>query len=204
MKGARGEREPNPPGGRDIRARRELAVRLGVSRNFINDRYGSKVAFWRAVVDSALRSRSAGLPQVDDSADDAERLRRIIAGFCRGAVGLLVGRIFVDEFSRGTERLDCLYGCRVLYECCVAPMPRTMSAYIERLVAEGRMAPVPMDVLFFAVIPPVAGMVEGPLARRLGGPGAASPKQLTDTADSLAALVVNGLLATGSGKRSRV
>ncbi|WP_243983159.1 hypothetical protein [Streptomyces sp. NEAU-YJ-81] len=33
---------------------RELAWRLDVSHNFINDRYGSKGNFWRAVVDFAL------------------------------------------------------------------------------------------------------------------------------------------------------
>jgi len=69
-------------------------------------------------------------------------------------------------------------------------------------VASGRMAPIPMDVLFFAVIPPISGMVEVPLARRLGRPEAASPEQLTATAESLATLVINGLLATGSGSRS--
>ncbi|WP_245388712.1 hypothetical protein [Streptomyces iranensis] len=55
-----------------------------------------------------------------------------------------------------------------------------------------------MDVLFFAVIPPISGMVEVPLARRLGRPAPASPEQLTATAESLATLVINGLLATGS------
>lgn len=73
-----------------------------------------------------------------------------------------------------------------------------MTPSIERLVAAGRMAPVPMDVLFFAVVPPVSGMLDTPLARRLGRPESASPEQLTATAESLAALVVNGLLATGT------
>src|SRR5882724_867323 len=40
---------------------RELARRLGVSHNFINDRYGSKGQFWRAVVDRALTARAARL-----------------------------------------------------------------------------------------------------------------------------------------------
>ncbi|WP_235990273.1 hypothetical protein [Streptomyces ureilyticus] len=60
------------------------------------------------------------------------------------------------------------------------------------------MTPVPVDVLFFAVIPPVSGMVETPLARRMGRPDPDSPQQLTATAEALANLVVNGLLATGS------
>jgi AcrR family transcriptional regulator len=40
--------------GYDDASVRELAGRLGVSHNFINTRYGSKAAFWRAVVDHAL------------------------------------------------------------------------------------------------------------------------------------------------------
>ncbi|MFJ9747933.1 TetR/AcrR family transcriptional regulator [Streptomyces chartreusis] len=178
--------------GYDHASARELARRLGVSHNFINDRYGSKAAFWRAVVDHALGGQLARMPEVDDSVDDAERLRLIITGFYRSAVDTpLVGRLFVEELNRETERLD------YLYERYIAPTLQTLTPSIERLVAEGRMAPVPMDVLFFAVIPPVSGMVEVPLARRLGRPVPATPEQLTATAETLAALVVNGLLAKG-------
>ncbi|CAM5262694.1 MULTISPECIES: TetR/AcrR family transcriptional regulator [Streptomyces] len=183
--------------GYDHASARELARRLGVSHNFINDRYGSKAAFWRAVVDHALGGQLARMPEVDDSVDDAERLRLIITGFYRSAVDTpLVGRLFVEELNRETERLD------YLYERYIAPTLQTLTPSIERLVAEGRMAPVPMDVLFFAVIPPVSGMVEVPLARRLGRPVPASPEQLTATAETLAALVVNGLLAKGPVPRS--
>ncbi|MFC8241152.1 TetR/AcrR family transcriptional regulator [Streptomyces chartreusis] len=158
----------------------------------VNDRYGSKAALWRAVVDHALGGQPARTPEVDDSVDDAERLRLIITGFHRSAVDTpLVGRLFVEELNRQTERLD------YLYERCIAPTPQTLTPSIERLVAEERMAPVPMDVLFFAVIPPVSGMVEVPPTRRLGRPVPASPEQLTATAETLATLVVNGLPAKG-------
>ncbi|WP_369175394.1 TetR/AcrR family transcriptional regulator [Streptomyces sp. R28] len=186
--------------GYDRASARELARRLGVSHNFINDRYGSKAAFWRAVMDAALGAQLARLPQgdPDPSVDDAECLRRIIAGFYRSAVDTpLIGRVFVVEFSQETERLD------YLYERYVAPTLQLMAPSIERLVAAGRMAPVPLDVLFFAVVPPVSAMVGTPLARRLGRAEAASPDRLTATAEQLAALVVNGLLATGAGSRSR-
>ncbi|MEV5956548.1 TetR/AcrR family transcriptional regulator [Streptomyces sp. NPDC051987] len=182
--------------GYDHASARELARRLGVSHNFINDRYGSKAAFWRAVMDHALSAQLGRMPQVDPEADDAERLRQIIIGFYRTAADTpLIGRIFVDESSRDTERLD------YLYERFVAPTLELMSSSIERLVASGRMAPVPMDVLFFAVVPPVGGMVDGPMARRLGRPEPVSSQLLADTADALATLVVNGLLATGEPGR---
>lgn len=184
--------------GYDHASARELARRLGVSHNFINDRYGSKPAFWRAVVDHALSAQLARLPQADPSLDDAERLRRIITAFYQTAAATpMMGRIFVNEFSSDTERLD------YLYERYIAPTLQLMVPCIDRLVASGRMAPIPMHVLFFAVIPPVSGMVEVPLARRLGRPEATSPEQQAATAESLAGLVVNGLLATASGTPSR-
>ncbi|MET7473272.1 TetR/AcrR family transcriptional regulator [Streptomyces sp. NPDC005648] len=178
--------------GYDHASARELARRLGVSHNFVNDRYGSKAAFWRAVMDHALGPQLARLPQVDSAVDDAERLRQIITGFYRAAADTpLVGRVFVDESTRDTERLD------YLYERYVAPVLQLMAPSIERLVASGRMAPTPKDVLFFAVIPPVGGMVDGPMARRLGRPEHDSPQQLAARADALATLVVNGLLGPG-------
>ncbi|MFE6620006.1 TetR/AcrR family transcriptional regulator [Streptomyces sp. NPDC008086] len=179
--------------GYDRASARELARRLGVSHNFINDRYGSKAAFWRAVMDHAMGPQLERLPQADSGTDDAERLCQIITGFYRAAADTpLIGRVLVDESSRDTERLD------YLYERYLAPTLQLMTPSIERLVASGDMAPIPMDVLFFAVVPPVAGMVDGPLARRLGRPEPVSSQQLTDTAQALATLVVNGLLATGT------
>jgi TetR/AcrR family transcriptional regulator len=182
--------------GYDHASARELARRLGVSHNFINDRYGSKAAFWRAVVDHALGAELARLPQADPSLDDAEQLRQIITAFYQAAAGTpMMGRILVNEFSSDTERLD------YLYERYVAPTLQLMAPCIDRLVASGRMAPVPMHVLFFAVIPPVSGMVDLPLARRLGRPEGTSPEQQADTAESLVRLVVNGLLGTASDSR---
>ncbi|MEW2396188.1 TetR/AcrR family transcriptional regulator [Streptomyces sp. NPDC046862] len=180
--------------GYDRASARELARRLGVSHNFINDRYGSKAAFWRAVVDSAMGAQMAHMPLVDPELDDAEQLRQWMTAFYRTSViRPQVGRIFVDESARDTERLD------YVFENYVQPTLRTVMAAVDRLVASGRMAPIPADVLFFAIIGPVSGMVEVPLARRLGRPEATSPEQLTATAESLATLVINGLLATGSG-----
>ncbi|MET9788996.1 TetR/AcrR family transcriptional regulator [Streptomyces canus] len=184
--------------GYDHASARELARRLGVSHNFINDRYGSKAAFWRAVVDHALGVQLARLPQADPSLDDAEQLRQIVTAFYHAAAGTpMMGRIFVNEFSSDTERLD------YLYERYIAPTLQLMVPCIDRLVASGRMAPIPMHVLFFAVIPPVSGMVEVPLARRLGRPEVTSPQQQAATAEALAGLVVNGLLATASGSHLR-
>ncbi|GAA3851031.1 TetR/AcrR family transcriptional regulator [Streptomyces lacrimifluminis] len=184
--------------GYDRASARELARRLGVSHNFINDRYGSKAAFWRAVVDFALGAQLAQLPLEEPVTDDAERLRRIVTALYLTSVDTpQLSRLFVDELSRDTERLD------YLYEHYIGPTLETLLPSIDRLVAAGRMAPIPKDVLFFAMIPPISGMIDVPLARRLGRAHPATPEQLVATAETLATLVINGLLATTTSDSRR-
>jgi TetR/AcrR family transcriptional regulator len=62
---------------------RRLAGRLGVSHNFINTRYGSKAAFWRAVVDHALPDKDQPVPEA--AADDLDRIRVTVTNFYRHA-----------------------------------------------------------------------------------------------------------------------
>lgn len=169
---------------------RELARRLGVSHNFINDRYGSKSRFWRAAVDSVLeadqreRERLAGA-----GLDDAELVRAVIHHFYRSAVEVpLFGRLLADEFGRESERLDHLH------EKYVAPTLRPLLPAVERLMAAGRLPLVPVDVLFFAVISPVAGLVQLPLAHRLGRAEPVTRDGQLRTARQLADLIADGLL----------
>ncbi|WP_280265677.1 TetR/AcrR family transcriptional regulator [Nocardia wallacei] len=180
--------------GYDRTSVRELAKRLGVSHNFITDRYGSKADFWRAVVDSVLEGHQRARRQLlDTDLDDAERLRAMITHFYRVAVETpLLGRVLADEFSRESERLD------YLYDNYVAPALNPMIPSVERLMAAHRIPTVPMDVLFFAVISPVAGLVQLPLAHRLGRPDPGTPQSQARTARELADLIVDGLLGRDS------
>ncbi|WP_084259028.1 TetR/AcrR family transcriptional regulator [Microtetraspora malaysiensis] len=176
--------------GYDRTSARELARRLGVSHNFINDRYGSKANFWRTVVDWALseaqRQRET-IPKV--GMDDGELVRAIIVQFYQTAVKTpLLGRLLADEFARESERLD------YLFDNYVAPSLALVEPAMERLVKAGRVPPVPMDVLFFAVISPVAGLVQLPLASRLGRKQPITAKSQAKTAQRLADLIVDGLL----------
>ena len=168
---------------------RELARRLGVSHNFINDRYGSKAAFWRAVVDEALTDQLGNLPDLPPDIDDAEQVRTIITAWYRSTVSTpLLGRLLADEFARDTERLD------YLYEHYIGPTLALVEPSIERLIAAGRMRQAPMDVLFFAMIGPVSAMVQAPLAHRLGRPANLTFQDDLHRADQLAALVLDSLL----------
>ncbi|NKQ51404.1 TetR/AcrR family transcriptional regulator [Amycolatopsis sp. K13G38] len=176
--------------GYDRTSARELARRLGVSHNFINDRYGSKASFWRAVVDAALEGDQREREELlDADVDDAERVRSVIVHFYQAAVEApLLGRLLADEFSRESERLD------YLYDNYVAPTLDPLVPAVERLMAAGRMPTVPMDVLFFAVISPVAGLVQLPLAHRLGRARPVTRETQERTARELADLIADGLL----------
>lgn len=180
--------------GYDRASARELARRLGVSHNFIHDRYGSKAAFWRAVVDAALDAEQRErMPLIEaDTDDDVERLRAVITHFYRGTADTpLLGRIISDESARDTDRLDHLF------EHYLAPTLAAVAPAVDRLVAAGRMAPVPMDVLYFAVIGPIAALVQTPLAQRLGRAPALTVEDRRRTADQLASVVMDGLLIPG-------
>jgi AcrR family transcriptional regulator len=169
---------------------RELAGRLGVSHNFINTRYGSKAGFWRAVVDHALPDK--GHPVPESAADDVDRIRVTVTNFYRHAARHPeLSRMLTDEFSRDSDRLD------YLYEHYVAPTVAAVAPSVDRLVAAGRLAPIPMHLLYFAVVGPVAGLTQTPLARHLGRPEPAGDDDLTEIADALTAVVLNGLLPAG-------
>lgn len=176
--------------GYDRASARELARRLGVSHNFINDRYGSKADFWRVVVDSALaddqRERRRLLAA---DLDDVELVRTVIVHFYEAAVEApLLGCVLADEFGRESERLE------YLYERYVEPTLGPLVPAVERLMSSGRMPAVPLDVLFFAVISPVAALVQLPLAHRLGRPRPVTRQSQSQTATQLATLITNALL----------
>lgn len=176
--------------GYDRTSARELARRLGVSHNFINDRYGSKAGFWRAVVDAALEGDQREREQLlGAEADDTDLVRAVIVHFYQAAVEApLLGRLLADEFSRESERLD------YLYEHYVEPTLAPLIPAVERLMAAGRMPWVPIDVLVFAVISPVAALVQLPLAHRLGRPQPVTRESRARTARELADLIAGGLL----------
>lgn len=182
--------------GYDRASARELAHRLGVSHTFINDRYGSKAAFWRAVVDAALGAQLTRMAPAAPGSDDKDVVRQFVTEFYRVNVGEpYLAMLMLDEFGRDTERLD------YLYQRYIEPTLALVVPSIERLTASGDMARVPMDVLFFAIIAPVGGLVQEPFARRLGRPEHLTQAERLARASALAQLVVDGLLAPGAAKR---
>lgn len=176
--------------GYDATSVRELGNRLGVSHNFVNDRYGSKGAFWHAVVDFALADARRQLDPVlaRHFADPAERLAAIVRRFYQIAVrSPQLTWLMAYEGTRDSARLD------YLHQRFLAPVLLLCEPSIEQLVTAGRMRPVPLFQLYALVAGPIATLTQGPLARRLGEPPV-SEQELTATADSLATMVMAGLL----------
>ena len=172
---------------------RELAKRLGVSHNFINDRYGSKDRFWRAVIDAALVEEMTARQSMTAS-DDVELLTAVVTHFyVQAARHPYLNRIMVDEFARDTDRQA------YLYERYVKPTLAIVEPSVERLVAAGELVPIPMHLLYFAVIGPVTGVSQTVFARRLGRPDSDDPAV---AARALAEIVLSGLLPNSRARSS--
>jgi TetR/AcrR family transcriptional regulator len=84
---------------------------LGVSRNLLYQRFGSKANLWRAAVDWAFRPLVEHLEAADDeTADPMVRLRVLILGFIEySATRPYLARLATLEGGAGTDRLDYLY-----------------------------------------------------------------------------------------------
>ncbi|WUH90182.1 TetR/AcrR family transcriptional regulator [Streptomyces sp. NBC_00433] len=170
---------------------RELARRLGVSHNFINERYGSKWDYWRAVVDFALGEARPVLDRIPaECQNDDDRLRSVIVELYRLAANASgVNRLLSDESTRDSARLD------YLHERFIQPFWDRIEPVVDRLMAAGRIPRVPSHIMYFAVTGPALALAQDPVADRLNP--SASPVAEQDRnkmADELSSLVLQGLL----------
>jgi hypothetical protein len=131
--------------------------------------------------------------------DDVTVVRRFVTEFYRVHVGQpYLGWLIADEFARDTERLDFL-----LQRYAEPALARVVPS-IERLMESVRVARVPLDVLFFAIIAPVGRLAQEPLARRLGRPEHLTQTERLARAAALAGLMAAGLLASGDAERGQL
>jgi len=167
---------------------RELARRLGVSHNFINDRYGSKEQFWRAVIDRSLTAqvdRLRAMLSVSDE-DDLARLRNLVHAFHQANVAEPdLARIMQYEAIRGGERLE------YVFQHYLVPVRDAVAPLVQRLVEGGRVRPFPLDVMVYAVIAMTSVNAEVPLASLLGDNFAADPSAF---ATMLTDILLDGLV----------
>ena len=183
--------------GYDDASVRELARRLGVSHNFINDRYGSKAEFWRAVIDRALTplvDRLRTILAVSDE-DDLVRLRTLLHAFHQANIAEPdLPRIMQYESIRGGERLE------YVFERYLVPVRDAVAPLVQKLVDSGRVRPLPIDVMVYAVVAMTSVTAEVPLVTLLGDSFAADPSGF---ATMLSDILLDGLATHGRGLDSR-
>ncbi len=167
---------------------RELARRLGVSHNFLNDRYGSKQEFWRAVIDRSLSAQVDRLQALLSipGEDDLERLRHLVHAFHQANVAEPdLPRILRSESMRGGERLE------YVFRHYLVPVRDAVAPLVRELVEQGRVRPFPIDVMVYAVVAMTSVNADVPLASLLGDGFAADPSGF---ARSLSDILLDGVV----------
>jgi len=164
---------------------RQLNARLGMGHTFIHDRYGTKEAFWKAVVRSAIDQVTAEVAAASEDAegnDDLTRLITKVRAFQQaGARRPHLIRLIDYEAGRDSPRLAYLYEL-------MAPLNNAGKPQFERLVQQGKIRDIPWYLFHFAVTKPLAMYSQEPLARLFGRPDDADDHTLMST------LALNGLL----------
>ncbi|MEU8257832.1 TetR/AcrR family transcriptional regulator [Micromonospora inaquosa] len=172
---------------------RELAKRLGVSHNFINDRFGSKENFWRVVIDFAMEGMAREINVVFEAdLDDGEVFRRAVVKFYSfAAKSPQANRIMSEESAADSGRLDYIFSNYT------SQFLARLWPVAERLMDAGRVPRIPLAVLFTAVSGPALALTHSPMTQRLGGPANPTAEEVECWARSLAEVVLQGLLPAG-------
>lgn len=167
---------------------RELARRLGVSHNFINDRFGSKEQFWRAVIDRSLTAQVARLGALLNvpGEDELARLRNLVHAFHQAnAAEPDLARILQYESIQGGQRLE------YVFQHYLVPVRDAVAPLVLSLVEQGRVRPFPIDVMVYAVVAMNSVHAEKPFASLLGDSFATDPSGF---ARMLSDILLDGLV----------
>jgi AcrR family transcriptional regulator len=164
---------------------RQLNERLGMGHTFIHDRYGTKEAFWRAVMDAAVAQLNEEVMAAFADERPTDELGGLIAGVRAfhqaGARRPHLGRVVDYEAGRDSPRLAYLHTL-------MSPLNDASRPVFDRLVRQGVLRDIPFYLFHFAVTKPLAMYSQAPLARLFGRP------EDTEDHDLLSTLVLNGLL----------
>ena len=174
---------------------RTVNEQLGVSRNLLYQRFGSKEKLWRAVVDWAFQPFLAHLNSADDeSVDPMQRLRSFIYSFIEySATRPYLAGIATQEGSATSDRLD------YLYDNYVNPVRSRFRPILEELQRAGKMRPLPLEVLYFLITSGgTAPFGQVGFAARMGIPlDRQNPEQVRAYAEQVAEVLINGI-STGA------
>jgi TetR/AcrR family transcriptional regulator len=118
---------------------------LGVSRNLLYQRFGSKAELWRAAVDWAFGPLVEYLANSDDeSADPMIRLRVLIRSFIEySATRPYLARLVTVEGAAATDRMQ------YLYQNYIRPVQARFQPVFALLRQQGRIKNIPTEIFYF-------------------------------------------------------
>jgi TetR/AcrR family transcriptional regulator len=124
---------------------RNVNAELGVSRNLLYQRFGSKAELWRAAVDWAFGPLLEYLENADDeTADPMIRLRMLIRNFIEySATRPYLARVVTVEGAAATDRME------YLFENYIRPVQSRFTPVFKQLREQGRIKNVPTEIFYF-------------------------------------------------------
>lgn len=172
---------------------RELSRHLGVSHALLTARFGSKESLWFAAIDHALAATRSSWRRLaeDPEADDLDVLHQgIIRQVMFSAAHPQVVRIVTHEGAIDSPRI------RYIVEHLINPLRAPLERRLDRLIADGRIRPVPYATLHYLVVQGSGGPYASPVeAACLGVPQPPSEQDIRRHAELVADVIVSGLSA---------
>jgi TetR/AcrR family transcriptional regulator len=170
---------------------RELSRRLGVSHALLIARFGSKEGLWFAAMEHVLAQTEQAWREVANSTllDDLEALRQgVIRQVIFSAAHPHVLRIMNHEGAIDSPRL------RFVMDRFVNPLRPGVERLIARLVAAGRIRPVPYATLHFLAIVGGGALFAYPIeAALIGAPAHLDADAIRAHAEAVADVLIAGI-----------
>lgn len=185
-------------GGYEGTSVRELTRALGVSHNYVHQRFGSKERLWFAAVDHGFSRLAADLLsiRVDEGADDLDRLRATVVRYVESmSLRPALLQIISIEATTAGPRLD------YLYDRYIDPVRVFGGELLERLHAAGRVRTDSVALVYFMMTHGAAGSLALPaLGRRFGAAvDPADEDAVRAHARAAVDLLFDGLIVVGKG-----
>jgi len=170
---------------------RELSRLLGVSHALLTARFGSKEGLWFAAMEHALKETEKSWREVAVSTevDDLEALRLgVIRQVIFSAAHPQVMRVMSHEGAIDSPRV------RFVVDRFINPLRPGVERILARLVAAGRIRPVPYATLHFLTVVGGGAMFANPVeAALLGAPADPSAADIRAHAETVADVLIEGI-----------
>ena len=170
---------------------RQLSRRLGVSHALLTARFGSKEGLWFAAMEHALVQTEQTWREVADSpvVDELQALRQgVIRQVIFSAAHPQVLRIMNHEGAIDSPRV------RFVMDRFVNPLRPGVERLLARLVAAGRIRPVPYATLHFLTVVGGGAIFAYPVeAELLGAPAHPTTEEIRAHAEAVADVLIAGI-----------